>query len=302
MFTLQKQSFKNEFEILPAIFPNSNDTTVFCDHKLTPLPITPYSSLHYHNRLEIGICRKGSGIIYNSLNGECIRDGDITIFFPGVSHYSHSFTKSEPCLCSFVFIDVVANLFSLFKENKSGINLLSVAQNYDIPYIIRKTEYPKAYSILYLLLTDVFDQQQNIDFLTSLHLAEFLTKVPLIFKAKKNNTHLTKKTESDVIYIAEAFISSHYNDENISTAKLCELCALSESQLRRRFKNTFGTSPFSYLHRLRCNIGAQLLLQTNLPIQIISQKIGYCDHSEFYKHFKNIFGCSPSSYRTKNVK
>jgi hypothetical protein len=79
--------------------------------------------------------------------------------FAGVSHYSHSFTKSEPCLCSFVFIDVVENLFSLFKENKSGINLLSVAQNYDIPYIIRKTEYPKAYSILYSLLTDVFDQQ-----------------------------------------------------------------------------------------------------------------------------------------------
>lgn len=302
MIRLQKRSFKNEFEILADIFPSSDGSTVIFNHKITTLPLTPGSSVHYHNHLEIGLCRKGAGIIYTSLNGECINEGDITIFFPGVSHFSHSLTPSEPCLCTFAFIDTVANLFSLFKENKSGIKLFKIAQNYDVPYIIRKKEYPEAHAILYALLNDITENRQNTEFLTSLHLAEFLTKVPLFFKIKNANNVLAEKEAPDVIYIAEAFISSHYNDESITTAKLCELCNLSESQLRRRFKNTFGASPLTYLHRLRCNIGAQLLIHTSLPIKQISQKTGYTDHSEFYKHFQNIFGCSPSLYRSENTK
>ncbi len=279
-----------------------SNSAVFCDYKRTPLPTTPVSSVHYHNRLEIGLCYKGSGVIYNSLNSDCITKGDITIFFPGVSHYSHSLNGNEPCLCSFVFIDVVSNLFSLFKENQSGVNLLSLAQGYEIPFIIRKSDYPEAHAILYALLRDIFDRRQNIDFLTSLHLAEFLTKIPCFFKIKGDDTAFSDSAETDVIYFAEAFISSHYNNENISIERLCELCNLSESQLRRRFKKAFGTSPISYLHKLRCNIGAQLLTHTNLTVQQISQKTGYLEPSEFYKHFHSSFGCSPSQYRTQNEK
>ena len=126
-------------------------------------------------------------------------------------------------------------------------------------------------------------------------------KVPMLFSKKETVSATADNPSSTVMHVVESFLSAHYN-EPFNIQQLCELCNLSESQLRRRFKKTFGSSPMAYLHRLRCNIGAQLLLRTNLPINVISQKLGYIDASEFYKHFQGLFHCSPSNYRnTKNV-
>ena len=297
---MQKQSFENYFEILPEIIPLPKNSTIFYDKTTITLPIKPSSSIHYHNKLEIGICHKGSGVFYNNLTRECLNPGDITIVFPGESHYSHSLTPSEPCICNFLFVDVMPNLFSLFKENKSGINLLSRAQSYNIPLVIRKQELPQAYNILYSMINDVLAHHQNIEFLTSLHLTEFLIKIPSFFDLKDINANSIEKDSDDIIFIAETFISSNYN-KPITISQLCEICRLSESQLRRKFKKTFGSSPLTYLHKLRCDIGSQLLMHTNMPINQISQKLGYLDSSEFYKHFQALFNCSPSNYRAQKT-
>ena len=98
------------------------------------------------------------------------------------------------------------------------------------------------------------------------------------------------------ITLVESFISSYYY-ENITAEKLCNICFLSESQLRRRFKAIYGTSPMQYLKNLRCTIGARLLLQTGLSVAEISAKIGYADVSVFYRHFVKIFGISPTEYK-----
>ena len=95
----------------------------------------------------------------------------------------------------------------------------------------------------------------------------------------KNEALINKSgTTEDILFAIEAFISAHYN-EPLTSERLCDVCGLSASQLRRRYKEKFGVSPMKYMHLLRCNIGAQLLLHTSMPIGQISEKIGYFDSS-----------------------
>lgn len=295
---MQKRAFINDFQSFYDPLPAAENSTVYADKKSIELPISPISSLHYHNRLEVGLCYEGSGLFYSRLKSEYINKGDIIFFLPGVTHYSQAINSTEICKCRFAYIDIIPTFFSLFKEKKTGINLLSDAQTFDIPSIIRKDEHSFAYNILYSLLLDIFEGTTKVEFLASIHLAEFFIKIPLFFPQSIENRNIHLKKETDIIYIVEAFISAHYN-EPISIAQLCDICGLSESQLRRRYKKTFGTSPLSYLHSLRCNIGEQLLRHTKLSINQIAHKIGYLDISEFYKHFRPIYNCSPTNYRRK---
>lgn len=298
---MQKRAFSNDFKSFFDSIPIAEQSPIYADKENIKLPISPISSLHYHNKIEIGLCYEGSGLFYSSLKSEYINKGDIIFFLPGVAHYSQSLHIDNTCQCRFAFIDAIPLLFSLFKEKETGINLLSAAQTFDIPAIIRKNEFPTAYNILNSLLFDIFNDTNNLYFLTSIHLAEFFIKIPSFFEQSihTENTPLSKQT--DIIYVAESFISAHYN-EPINTTHLCDICGLSESQLRRRYKKIFGTSPLAYLHSLRCNIATQLLCYTTLSVNQIAHKIGYLDNSEFYKHFYRINSCSPTNYRKKHSK
>ena len=297
---MQKHAFEWEYEVFSDSFKFDDDNRVFFDKKMIVLPSSTVNSLHYHNCFEIGICFEGTGLFYNSHKTDVINKGDIVLFYPATAHYSKSLHSGNPCMCRFAFIDSANLLFTLFKEKTSGINLISKSQSHIIPTVIRKEEYPEIYRILHVLLKDIFENHINISILTAMHFAEFLIKVPLYFPKNQIPQAAKKEYKDDMIFLAEAFLSSHYN-ENISISQLCEICNLSESQLRRRFKQKFGIPPFAYLHNLRCSTASELLLHTDLSVLKIAKKVGYLDSSEFYKHFSAFCGQSPTAFRKKQV-
>ena len=130
-----------------------------------------------------------------------------------------------------------------------------------------------------------------------MHLSELLMKIPRLFKRHEEKPD--RVASDDCALEVQSFISSHYN-EPLTSERLCAVCGLSESQLRRKFREKFDISPIKYVHLLRANIAAQLLCHTTMTVGEISEKIGYVDCSEFYKHFKCAFHLSPSEYRKRN--
>ena len=297
---MPKRAYFDKFEIVADCFSRPDNSAILADEHSVKLPTDPISSLHYHNMLEIGICTSESGLFYSHLNSEFVNKGDLIFFLPGVAHFSQSLHADSPCVCKFIFIDTAPLLFSLFKEYESEVMLISDAHSYNIPPIIRESEHPEAHKILSALMSDALADIEKKDFFVSMHLAEFLMKLPSFFN---KNEALLNKTEGseDILFTVEAFISAHYN-EPLTSERLCDVCGLSASQLRRRYKEKFGVSPMKYMHLLRCNIGAQLLLHTSMTIGQISEKIGYFDSSEFYKHFQSAFDCSPSTYKKQKNK
>ncbi len=269
---------------------------IYFDKELALLPDKPVSFLHYHDRLEIGICKSGTGVFYNDDYTEAVNEGDIILFFPGDAHYSQSLDRLSPCLCRFVYVDTEAVLLQLFKDSTQVGQIIDEALKREIPSIIREKEQAQAHVVLKALLLDVFNENPDYITLTALHLSEFLIKAPQLFNLCQKERSSRINSKKDCVSLASDYIASHYT-ENISSASLSEICFLSESQLRRRFKAKYGVSPMKYLHTLRCNIAARLLVHTSLSVAEVSYKVGYADVTEFYRHFVSIYSKAPSHYR-----
>ncbi len=88
-----------------------------------------------------------------------------------------------------------------------------------------------------------------------------------------------------------------YPQENFTTRKLCEFADLSESTLRRLFKEQTGKTLYEFMKENKMNYAARKLLVTNDAISSIAYELGYESPSYFAKCFKGIFGISPQEYR-----
>lgn len=67
--------------------------------------------------------------------------------------------------------------------------------------------------------------------------------------------------------------------------------------LRHRFTRAFGASPRQVLLSLRLKRAKSLLLESDLPIQAIAERVGYARQHEFARAFHREVGRSPTSWR-----
>ena len=99
---------------------------------------------------------------------------------------------------------------------------------------------------------------------------------------------------------ALSYIENHCG-EKISVSDLCSLCLMSESQLRRLFRQNTGLSPGEYKNEFRVKRACAMLMSGNLAIAEISDVLGFDNVYYFSKVFKKIIGVSPGKYRKEHI-
>jgi PAS domain S-box-containing protein len=97
--------------------------------------------------------------------------------------------------------------------------------------------------------------------------------------------------------VLETFINDYASPLQITA--LAEKLDLSVSQLRRRFRKRFATTPRAYLTNVRLNVACQFLVRTDLPIAEIAIRTGFHDQSHFTRRFTEGRGMPPSKYRSR---
>ena len=75
------------------------------------------------------------------------------------------------------------------------------------------------------------------------------------------------------------------------------LCNLSESRFSHLFKACTGSSPKQYLLHVRLTKAQELLENTDLPILLVGEAVGFADQNYFSRIFKKSVGKSPMEYR-----
>ena len=98
----------------------------------------------------------------------------------------------------------------------------------------------------------------------------------------------------------------HYIDANIernvSVKELARLCNVSEVYLRVLFQKFTGVSPTRYRIELKLKKAAKYLLYGDIPVNEISELLGFSSSAYFIKLFKQKYGCSPLAYRKQAQK
>ncbi|WP_410770476.1 response regulator [Fontibacillus sp. BL9] len=96
------------------------------------------------------------------------------------------------------------------------------------------------------------------------------------------------------------YIDNHYF-EDIKISMFTEKYFLSREYLMKLFKQQFGYGIHEYVQKVRMDKAQQLLDDSSLKIQEISEMLGYKDKNYFSKAFRNYYSVSPSEYRSQRA-
>ena len=94
-----------------------------------------------------------------------------------------------------------------------------------------------------------------------------------------------------------AFLETHLDDGSLDVPQICEGLGVSRSVLFGRCRTLLGTTPATYLRRLRLERASELIREGGRTMTDISYAVGINDPHYFSKIFKKEFGVTPSRFK-----
>ena len=95
-------------------------------------------------------------------------------------------------------------------------------------------------------------------------------------------------------------INKDFLNKNLNSNYLASICGISESYLKRLFKEKFGLPPKKYIIQKKMNYACELLLLGRYTINQIADMCNFSDVYFFSKQFKEQIGITPSQYIKKH--
>ena len=90
-------------------------------------------------------------------------------------------------------------------------------------------------------------------------------------------------------------------ERSFTLVELARLCHASVFHFSRSFTAHLGCAPFAFQRNLRVQKARELLLKTELPIEVISHTVGIESPTSFARIFRRFTGQSPREYRQANA-
>ena len=130
---------------------------------------------------------------------------------------------------------------------------------------------------------------------------QLMNQVSKIYYMICNEVMDSKKSNNqDLKHKLINYINENYRDPDLSLSKLGEEHGFSNVYLSHFFKEQTGESFSNYLERIRMEQAQKLLNETDLNINIISEKVGYYTSATFCRAYKRRNGISPNNSRKKS--
>lgn len=92
-------------------------------------------------------------------------------------------------------------------------------------------------------------------------------------------------------------IGNEYSDQELSLEKVARSTGVPVDRVTQHVKMASGLLFKAYLNKVRCEAARKLLLETDLPIAEVSQRVGYSNTPHFNRVFREIFGTTPTALR-----
>ncbi|HIT84292.1 MAG TPA: helix-turn-helix domain-containing protein [Candidatus Ornithomonoglobus intestinigallinarum] len=269
--------FENEFGFKEDIYDYVGTTDNQILHALSGItyPDPKYKMLR-RNALcySFEYVYEGEGEIQENKEIHKVSAGDFFILHPNCYHHYHA-DPNNPWKKIFLMID-------------GGIALPAVMlKQYNTDSI---TYFPQLCDPL--MLEDIFElfksNNSNISQKFETLLCSMIIKL----------AHLSKRTVSDFssINTAKKFIDKKINAK-LTLDEIAKYANISVSFLCREFKKTFGVTPYTYILNSKIEFAKTMLLETDITVQVISERFSFSDVAHFSKAFSKIVGMPPTAFR-----
>ncbi|OXM17014.1 helix-turn-helix domain-containing protein [Paenibacillus herberti] len=245
---------------------------------------------HSHEYDELTLILDGEGYYSSSDQNIKVAAGDI-ILIPPRLHHGFVCTKPWQGISVHFFHDKLpAHCQYLFHETEREPHRIRSAH-------LQDDDMRWAEISFFQLEKEWKSERRDIDSYNLMRIA-FETTL-LVFQRNKGTP--MRLTNADQLVIEEILkeIHSSYHTQ-ITVNELAARHFLSESNLRKKFSESYGVSPKQYIINLRLMEAKRLLQQTNKVIEWISAEVGFTSSSRFYEFFIKLTGVTPLEWRKQN--
>ena len=252
---------------------------------------------HYHSNVEFLYGLKGSLYIKSMDKEYHLKEGDLILINPDIVHYTIGEDDENQYICMRMLP------LEIYNASKGIIN-----KNHFLPFVIPSNDYPTFFKSEHLsdsyvpnLLKEMLFEYENQNTGYELFLISGIYKLFVwILRYWQNNIGLLnidmEKDDIEIYYKIREFISENFY-KDISVNEVAKYCNMSYSSFYKRFKEIMGYSFTDYITNIRISEAEKLLATTDIPINDISQKMGFSTPSYFVSQFKKKKNVTPKQYR-----
>ena len=244
---------------------------------------------HSHTFYEMLCCRNTCGAEY--LVGSeryKLQKGDIIFVPPGISH--------RPLLPDNLAEPYIRDVLWISEEFMQQLNLPDAFQQ---PFLFRTAGTDWAY-ICDLFRNGVREAEKGLLGWNSLVNANATTiLIHLIRAGLDRHARPMSAEKPELLDQLLAYIETHMS-EKITLADTAHYFFISESTISQTFRKKMGISFYQCVTQKRL-IASKALIEQDLPMETVAERVGFNDYSSFYRAFKQEYGISPRQYRKLQI-
>lgn len=254
---------------------------------------------HFHNLLEIGICRQGRGTV--TLGGKQYEyEAGCVIMIPkSIPHVIIS-QEGGKSFWEYIYVNP-----AVFLEKKVPVGNRDRNLYLDLielqPFFKGKEEVPFLVSEINLIMDQMRTQGYGYRQCIRGLLYALLMEIVKINYAKGKRIRMAVAPKNDKSRkIAEAldYIEAHFA-ERIRAEDIAQAVFISPTYLRKLFMEYCQMPPMQYLNHVRIHAACKLLRKADDNISEVSRKVGYDNMSTFLNNFKLVTGETPKQWKDK---
>ena len=279
---------------LEHIASPSDASWVLFDRKLKRIPF----EWHYNSEYELTLTLNSEGQRFIGDNISLYKHGDLVLMGPKIPHTWCSSPESEngqthQAIVLWFTERFVDSLIRSHVELRPAEELLSRSgRGFTFTSDVRE----KASEIIRGML--VQPPGARLASLINLLLLLATDPKPLALTSPRSEVPTLESSSEERIGRAITYLHENYKEE-LSISRLGSVAALSRSSLHRLFKLRVGMTISEYVAWLRIGHACALLMNSEKPIAIIAEQVGYNNLAHFNRQFKMLKQVTPRAFRNK---
>ena len=253
--------------------------------------ITP----HFHNLMEIGVCRRGLGDMVMDTELWRYETGMVTIIPENYPHTTIS-AGEDTNFWEYLFFDPKEIITELYPGNLIFMNEIISAINKG-PVMFHLEENPSLYGVIDTIMEEVRCEKQY-----SKEIIKYYVRI-LVMEMMRQNVQIPyyqpkMDGEANKIEIIPALEYVNINfAEPIKVKELADACSMSETHFRRMFEKYINIPPMDYVNLVRVQKACEMIKRTNDSMEQIAVKCGFVTTSTFNRNFKKYLDISPFQWK-----
>ena len=257
---------------------------------------------HFHNLMEISICRMGSGIVYIDNEKFEYKKDDVLVVPKNFSHAIYC-CPGEKSFWESIYLKPSA-IFERFPgmEPRKKEKLLEEIEYR--PFFKTKKEAQVLVSELDLIMDQYRMKEYEYKNCTNGLLAALLIEISKINHKDLEIPEFERKISPkkvETLSVALDYIEENFA-KDLRISDIAQASYVSETYLRRLFAECCDTSPMNYVKIIRIENACILLEKGDMNINEVAFKVGYTNISTFINNFKSITEKTPKQWRQNRIR